>query len=291
MIDELEYAVLCFERWSRTEVTFYEYDVRLSSIFPHNRCIHQSGYCSLVKAAGNENRCHNFDRRRLLVNAWKYRDGGVKLCRGGVWEWIQSVYSGGVLLGVLLAGPRRIDPELARKYPVYQSAEPPYELPFRPEERGVPALDAASGEDEWVREGLLQLAARIQVYYERNCAMMLDENKLPRPERLRMLIERMYHNRTCSIGFLAEEIHLSVGRTQHLVKEATGMSFMEFLKDLRLTEAAELLEHSNFQIRQISDYCNFSSPAYFFRAFKARYGTSPERYRKARSGGPPPGGE
>ena len=99
MSEEAENAVRCFERWSRTHVVFYHNDTRLTAMFPVNRYLHRENVCRSIKACGYERACQNFDSDRLLANAWKFRNGGVKLCPGGVWEWIHSVYWQDDLLG------------------------------------------------------------------------------------------------------------------------------------------------------------------------------------------------
>ena len=92
MSEEAENAVRCFERWSRTHVVFYHNDTRLTAMFPFNRSIHKENVCRNIKLCGYERICQRFDQERLLANAWKFRNGGVKLCPGGVWEWIHAVY-------------------------------------------------------------------------------------------------------------------------------------------------------------------------------------------------------
>lgn len=81
-------------------------------MFPFNRSIHKENVCRNIKLCGYERICQRFDQERLLANAWKFRNGGVKLCPGGVWEWIHAVYWQDDLLGMLLAGGRRANPKL-----------------------------------------------------------------------------------------------------------------------------------------------------------------------------------
>ena len=64
-----------------------------------------------------------------------------------------------------------------------------------------------------------------------------------------------------------------------LIKEATGKSFRQLCNEVRLAEAADLLASTNFLIEEISNYCHFSSPTYFFRQFKQKYGVTPRAYR------------
>lgn len=281
MSEEAENAVRCFERWSRTHVVFYHNDTRLTAMFPFNRSIHKENVCRNIKLCGYERICQRFDQERLLANAWKFRNGGVKLCPGGVWEWIHAVYWQDDLLGMLLAGGRRANPKLARKYPVYQSSAPPWQLPTGCDAASLPPVDEENSEDEFVMEGLRQLAARLQELGHRECEKNIGENRLSQAERLRLLIDRRYRNNGFNVESLAHHYHLSTSRMYHVIKQETGKSFKELVNEIRLTEARLLLENSSFQIGQIADYCGFSTHAYFFRVFKAAFGMTPQEYREA----------
>lgn len=280
MGEEAENAVRCFERWSRTHVTFYHKDIRLTAMFPVNRYIHRENVCLSIKAYGYERACQHFDSNQLLANAWKFRDGGIKLCPGGVWEWIHAVYSQDNLLGILLAGGRRANLELARKYPVYRSPGPPWQLPPDCTAENLPPVDEKNGEDELVMEGLRQLAARLQNLCSRQCQKDFGENCLSQAERLRFIVERCYRYKGFNIAELAQHYHLSKSRMFHLIKEETGKSLTELINEIRLKEACNLLENSSFQIGQISDYCGFSTHSYFFQVFKSRFGITPQMYRE-----------
>lgn len=279
MNDEAENAVRCFERWSRTHIVFYQNDIRLTTLFPVNRYLHKENVCRNIKACGHERACQYFDSNQLLANAWKFRDGGIKLCPGGVWEWIHALYWQDNLLGILLAGGRRANFKLARKYPVYKSSEPPWQLPPGCDVDSLLPVDEANEEDEFVMEGLRQLAARLQNL----CCHQkyIGENQLSRADRLRLLIDRLHRFEGFSVEMLARHYHLSTSRMYHVIKQETGKSFKELINEIRLGEARNLLENSSFQIGQIADYCGFSTHAYFFRVFKAEFGMTPQEYREA----------
>lgn len=280
MSEEAENAVRCFEHWSRTHVVFYHNDTRLTAMFPFNRSIHKENVCRSIKLCGYERTCQRFDQEQLLANAWKFRNGGIKLCPGGVWEWIHAVYWQDDLLGILLAGSRRANSKLARKYPVYQSSEPPWQLPADCDADALLPVDEANNEDEWIMEGLRQLAARLQNLAHRQCEKSLGENRLSQADRLRLLIDRWYRINGFNIRFLARHYHLSASRMYHVIKQETGKSLKELVNEIRLADARNLLEHSSFQIGQIADYCGFSTSAYFFRVFKKEFGMTPQEYRE-----------
>ena len=61
-----------------------------------------------------------------------------------------------------------------------------------------------------------------------------------------------------------------------------GTSPGEFLRELRLGHAARILQMENCSVKEVASRCGFSDGSYFCRAFRRRYGTSPDLYRKNR---------
>ena len=55
---------------------------------------------------------------------------------------------------------------------------------------------------------------------------------------------------------------------------------MDFLLNVRLTKAKDLLTNSDKSVGEISDECGFSSANYFGLIFKKKEGLSPLQYRK-----------
>lgn len=59
-----------------------------------------------------------------------------------------------------------------------------------------------------------------------------------------------------------------------------GMTPKEYLINIRIQKAADLLTTSNYQISSIASFCGFLSPAHFAMRFKEVYGISPKEYRR-----------
>ena len=66
----------------------------------------------------------------------------------------------------------------------------------------------------------------------------------------------------------------------HSFKSYTGKSFREYLTDIRLNYAKQLLEYSNLNVTQISYSVGFNDSNYFSNVFKQKIGLSPLLYRK-----------
>lgn len=62
-------------------------------------------------------------------------------------------------------------------------------------------------------------------------------------------------------------------------KQYTGMSLTAYLSDTKLKLAASYLRTSDHSINEISEMLGFSSPSFFYKQFKTKYGVTPSEYR------------
>ena len=58
-----------------------------------------------------------------------------------------------------------------------------------------------------------------------------------------------------------------------------GMTVKQYIMKLRLEKAKELIDNTDYTIKEISEILNFDSYVYFVRAFKANEGKTPTEYR------------
>ena len=63
------------------------------------------------------------------------------------------------------------------------------------------------------------------------------------------------------------------------LKAATGRTFSEYLRDLRLAEAARLLRETDLYVKEIVQQVGLSSTSGFYKSFFLSYGTTPDAYR------------
>ena len=83
-----------------------------------------------------------------------------------------------------------------------------------------------------------------------------------------------------SIADIAEVAGFSESHFMRYFKETMGTSFIDYLREYRLTMAARLLLASDASILSISEEVGFDNLSYFNRAFKKEYGITPSQYRK-----------
>ena len=73
---------------------------------------------------------------------------------------------------------------------------------------------------------------------------------------------------------------LNVGKTAltKRIKKLTGMTPREFIEDIRLKHAAQMLKDGTYRISEISELLLFCSPGYFCEKFHKSFGVSPRDY-------------
>ena len=59
-----------------------------------------------------------------------------------------------------------------------------------------------------------------------------------------------------------------------------GVSPMQYVINLRMSKAIELIKHHEFTISQISETVGYKNQFYFSKEFKKIYDDSPSSYRK-----------
>jgi ligand-binding sensor domain-containing protein/signal transduction histidine kinase/DNA-binding response OmpR family regulator len=78
-----------------------------------------------------------------------------------------------------------------------------------------------------------------------------------------------------SVEVLASKVFLSRSQLYRKIKTLTGVSVNEFIRNVRLEKAKELIELGNDNITEISYKVGFSSPSYFTKCYKEKYGHLP----------------
>lgn len=78
---------------------------------------------------------------------------------------------------------------------------------------------------------------------------------------------------------LAEHIGISRSYLGKLLKKETGMSPQEYLIEIRMNRAAELLSGSDDPVKSIAAACGYDDPLAFSKVFKSKFGTNPSEYR------------
>ena len=83
-----------------------------------------------------------------------------------------------------------------------------------------------------------------------------------------------------SLSDIASACHLSETYCSALFKKCTGVTVSDYVMNIRLKRAEEMLRFSNETVAEIASKTGFCDIYYFSRAFKKNKGMSPLQYRK-----------
>ena len=87
------------------------------------------------------------------------------------------------------------------------------------------------------------------------------------------------YDQDLSVGRIAGQLNLNVKYFSRLFKEHTGMTVMQFLSDIRMQRAAELLKETSLPVREIGERVGIPDSRSFIRHFKRHFGTTPGAFR------------
>lgn len=82
-----------------------------------------------------------------------------------------------------------------------------------------------------------------------------------------------------NVAMTAQQFKISKNYVSQFLKDQTGKSFTEYVEELRLTHALELLRGSEYSVTEIALQCGFSAQNTFYKAFRRRFGVSPSAVR------------
>jgi AraC-like DNA-binding protein len=109
-----------------------------------------------------------------------------------------------------------------------------------------------------------------------------DYRKMPEEvERAVSFIEN-HSAEEISLDDIAKASHLSKFYMSRQFKSKIGLSPYEYLLNVRLNQAKELLVTTGMPVSQIAEQCGFSNQSGFMRLFKRVQGCTPLQYRKLR---------
>lgn len=91
-------------------------------------------------------------------------------------------------------------------------------------------------------------------------------------------IENNYHDPKLNNSELALQCHISEVYFRKLFSEQYKTTPRQFIIDIRINKAKQLLSEGILKISAISELCGFSNPYHFCRTFKKQVGVTPTEY-------------
>ena len=98
-------------------------------------------------------------------------------------------------------------------------------------------------------------------------------------DKLVELMEQNMDNGELVVDDLVRELAVSRSVFFKKLKTLTGLAPIEFIKEIRIKRATQLIETGEFNMTQISYMVGINDPRYFSKCFKAQVGMTPTEYR------------
>jgi signal transduction histidine kinase/DNA-binding response OmpR family regulator/streptogramin lyase len=97
-------------------------------------------------------------------------------------------------------------------------------------------------------------------------------------ERIMRSVNKNLGDSDFSVEKLTQEVGISRAQLHRKMKEMTGLSTSEFVRNIRLEQAARLLREQKINITQVAYTVGFSNLAHFSTIFRKHFGVSPSDY-------------
>ncbi len=133
---------------------------------------------------------------------------------------------------------------------------------------------------------------RLRLKYERNDLMeeKIENIKMKSPdeklmERVTTVVNQHLSDPALSVDMIASNVGISRVHLYRKMKELTGQTPHDFIRNIRLKNAAMLLAKKSMNVSEVTYACGFSNITSFSMLFKKFYGVSPREYVKEQGRG------
>ena len=93
-----------------------------------------------------------------------------------------------------------------------------------------------------------------------------------------------HYDQTVSLKRVSEELHLNASYISQLIKNETGLNYTQYITELRIEKAKELLTNTKLSLAEISEAVGFNDYFYFIKKFKREVGVTPGKFLQHEKG-------
>jgi len=103
------------------------------------------------------------------------------------------------------------------------------------------------------------------------------------PDKLALDIETLlrqeWNNPELNVNYVLKKTGVHRTTASHKFKKRTGLTIIEYLNKVRITEAKRRLLNTTLPVKQVALDCGFTDPLYFSRLFSRNEKLSPKKFR------------
>ncbi len=228
--------------------------------------VHDNIYCDKMKNIDpSHSRCLRC-RHKAIEKACREKKPYSGLCCFGVFETCYPVFRGDVPLCVIFVGNIVSDQAALLERSGLQGDDPL--LDSLQQDMSESLCFQISG----------VIASYILMRYER-MEDMQEKSIHATVAAIRDYVDNFFYQEI-SLEALAKRYHYNEKYLGTLFKEEIGISFRDYLNDRRLRYAKSRLGDTHANVLDVAIQSGFNNVTYFNRIFKAKYGTTPSKYRE-----------
>lgn len=151
----------------------------------------------------------------------------------------------------------------------------------------IESLEQKKGFERFIEADLIQLFILLErissgnveeAIYSDSLSEVIHVRKLKMVSEVKFFIESNF-NMQINLSNVARKFFISPQHLIRLFKEVTGCTPKQYLTDLRIKKAKELLVGTRKEILAISESIGYNDIHYFYRQFKKDTGCTPVQYR------------
>ena len=131
---------------------------------------------------------------------------------------------------------------------------------------------------------ILKSRERLREYFKKELTLEPETIEVPSMDEAFLkeamqLIEDNMMNTEFNVDMMVKKIGISRSNLYIKFKELTGLSTGEFIRNIRLKRAAQLLSSGELSIKEVMYSTGFNTASYFSKCFKKQFGMLPSDYR------------
>ena len=271
-VNEIKNYILFLKKQCKLDVTLHpmenEQIISNSRLMSFN--IHENSYCVYVKSFSNAQR-HCILRQGKIVDKCTADGSFCGTCYAGVREYVYPIICEESIVGFICISGYKDTNFLS----YMERCSEKFEIPTESLINVSQCLKEKMPDKAYVDTLVIPLIRMLELAY----------SKMDKPETESDIVESVigYVNRCytqdITLKDICDEFHCSRSYISHIFKKTTGMSFREYLTDVRIRAAKSLLKHSVLKVTEIALSVGFNDSNYFSSVFRTYTGFSPRAYR------------
>ncbi len=118
----------------------------------------------------------------------------------------------------------------------------------------------------------------LELHEKINSQFAVNKNK----QKINQAIQYINKNyaKDLNMAVVSNYISMNYSLFSYSFKQYTGSNFVDYLKNIRISEAKRLLKETDMRINEISQAIGYDNEKHFMKMFKSTCGVSPSEYRK-----------